>query len=302
MTTCLNSVLSSPQMADDTSLHPCNHEEADTRIMLHVKHCVSSGLTRVMIRTTDTDVVVLATACCHRIPATSIWVAFGVGKNFQYIGAHEIAVRLGPGPSKALPAFHALTGCDTVSFFAGKGKAKAWEVWMAFPQATEAFLYLASGPDALQETYCETLEQFVVLIYDKTSSVTIVNEARQHLFSRQGRSLENIPPTKAALTQHVLRAAYQSGYVWGQCLQKHQNLPDPALWGWENERAFKSKLSPGQEGMTRKWLPVWTTLDQAANSCYELIHCSCKQGCRGRCKCMKASLRCTALCNCGGNC
>ena len=82
--------------------------------------------------------------------------SFGVGKNFHYIAAHEIAVRLGTESAKALPAFRAFTGCGTVSFFAGKWKAKAWEVCS-----------LASGPATLHETSLDTFEQFVVLVYNK---------------------------------------------------------------------------------------------------------------------------------------
>ena len=35
---CSSSCLSSPKMANDNCLHFWNHEEADTRIMFHVKH------------------------------------------------------------------------------------------------------------------------------------------------------------------------------------------------------------------------------------------------------------------------
>ena len=139
--------------------------------------------------------------------------SFGMGKNFHYIAAHESAVRLRTESSKALPAFHAFTGCGTVFLFAGKWKAKAWEV-----------CNLASGPDTQHETSPETFEQFVVLVYSKTSSLTKMNEAKQCLFSKSCWSLENIPPSQAALKQHILRAAHQEDYVWGQCLEKDQIL------------------------------------------------------------------------------
>lgn len=48
--------------------------------------------------------------------------------------------------------FHAITGCDTVSFSAGKGKATAWEVWRQ-----EAFLSLAAGPDVMPDACFEML-------------------------------------------------------------------------------------------------------------------------------------------------
>ena len=41
-------------------LQPCSHEEEDTRILLHVAHCARQGLRKLVIRTVDTDVVVLA--------------------------------------------------------------------------------------------------------------------------------------------------------------------------------------------------------------------------------------------------
>ena len=36
-----------------------------------------------------------------------------------------------PVPQLPLPMFHAFTGCDTVSFFGGKGKKTAWNTWRA---------------------------------------------------------------------------------------------------------------------------------------------------------------------------
>ncbi len=54
------------------------------------------------------------------------------------------------------------------------------------------------------------LERFVILMYDCTSDITGINEARKQLFTRKSRSLENLPPTLAALEQHVRRVCYQS--------------------------------------------------------------------------------------------
>ena len=51
---------------------------------------------------------------------SELWIAFGTGKHFRYIPCHELAGQLGEN-ALVLPIFHALTGCDTVSFFrAGK--------------------------------------------------------------------------------------------------------------------------------------------------------------------------------------
>lgn len=50
------------------------------------------------------------------------WIAFETGQHLRYIPAHEMAKALRPDNARALPMFHALTGCDMVSAFVGIGK------------------------------------------------------------------------------------------------------------------------------------------------------------------------------------
>ena len=41
-----------------------------------------------------------------------------------------------------------------------------------------------------------------------------------------------IPPTQAALVEHVKRAVYQGGHMWGKTLLPDPVLPSPTDWGW----------------------------------------------------------------------
>ena len=59
----------------------------------------------------------------------------------------------------------------------------------------------------------DVLQGFVVLLYSRTCDLNNVNEARKQLFSQGSRTLENIPPTEAALLQHCKRAVHQGGYA-----------------------------------------------------------------------------------------
>ena len=115
-------VLSSDDNLDRSLIKPCTQEEADGRIVLHIKHAVQCGHRHIMVRTSDTDVVVLLVSEMKNIRADEIWIPFGIGKKFKYISVHGIAHQLGPRKSKALGIFHAFTGCDVTSFLAGKGK------------------------------------------------------------------------------------------------------------------------------------------------------------------------------------
>ena len=202
-----------------------------------------------------------------------------------------VAKSLGQERSSVLPMFHSLTGCDIVSFFGGSGKKTAWDTWNVFQGLTSALQALIALPDKIDATCMAVIEQFVILLYNRRS-----NLIKQHSWSQTRVIFQkgkvdrqfNIPPTNAALEQHVKRTVFQGGFIWSQTLLKQPILPSPSRWGWQLENGC--------------FVPHWTTRTQAKDSCYELIRCVCKTGCRGRCKCLKASLSCTSLCNCGGNC
>ena len=197
-----------------------------------------------------------------------------------------MAPKLHMGP----PPLHAISGCDTVSAFKGVGKKTAWSVWNSMQHLKPVFCRLSKAPTLVSTEDMDEVERFVVLLYQRTSSLRKVNEARKRLFAVGNRNIENVPPTVHALEQHVKRAVYQAGHIWGQCLQGKPALPSPAEWGWIRT----DDISP--------WTPIWTTLPEASKACQELLRCGCKKSCVGRCKCAKANLKCTQLCFCAGQC
>jgi len=287
--TCKQNVLSCNINRDVSSLSPCPQEEADTRMFLHVADALEKGYRKVMIRTVDTDVLILAVYAASFATDAEIWLAFGVGKNLRYIPAHQIAKEMGEERSRALPMFHAFTGCDTTSSFAGRGKKTAFQLWKALPEITPVFAHYMASPNEFDETKMAPFEKFVILLYDKTSSEVSVDLARKYMFTAKGRPIDAIPPTEAALFEHTKRAVHQAGFVWGQMHVRSPDVPSPSSWGW--------RRSP-----TLKWEPSWTVLPEAAASCSELLKCGCQKRCVGHCKCVKAALKCTSLCRCSGNC
>lgn len=144
-----------------------------------------------MLCTVDTDILVLAIALARRLQEQQVelWVAMGTGSHLRYTAAREISHSLGSEMSKSLPVFHAFTGCDTVSCFAGRGKKTAFTVWNSYPVVTDAFLQLVTTPTPLVSEACMIyLERFAILLYDRTSNKPNVNEARKHLFAQKGRT------------------------------------------------------------------------------------------------------------------
>ena len=273
----------------NTSLiNPCNHEEADTRIFVHVRDAQEEqGMNRAIIHTVDTDVVVLGVAAVVRLKDLQLTIAFGSWQYFRYINFNKIAALLGEKRALALPMFHAFTGCDTVSFFAGKGKRSAMKAWEIASTVTQSFLSVEQNPSLVSDEDMAIIEQFVVYLYDPTSELSSVNAVRLELFAKKNRSIENIPPTHASLLHHVHRAALQAN-CWEQMFAPIQSLASPEHCGWIYD-----------DGV---WQPRWTDLPEVADALRILVKCGCKKGCKNACKCRKAGLECTALCFCSGDC
>ena len=163
--------------------------------------------------------------------------------------------------------FNAVSGYDTVSSCLGHRTKSAWLAWRSCPSVIYAYLDLSLQPVDVSSETLEGIERFLVVMYSRTSSASGV---RKELFARGSRTMEPNKPTKASLLQHVLRAAYQAGYVWSQALVPVHVLPSPGLWGWLTYHS--------------RWKPFWTDLTEASTACYEREHCGCNKGCRRQCK------------------
>ena len=117
----------------------------------------------------------------------------------KWIPIHEPLNAIGPARASGIIYLHAFTGCDVVCAFRGNGKKSAWQTWDVFDVVTETFSNLGQFPTEVTYTDLKTLERFVFLMYDRSSAVTGVDEARLHVFARKQRPYVSIPPTQAAL-------------------------------------------------------------------------------------------------------
>ena len=174
----------------------------------------------------------------------------------------------------ALPLFHAITGCDTISHFLGCGKKTAWASWQNTPGLTETLLALTNAPSCFSfgSLHMQKLERFVVITYSRECGLAKVNEARHRLFTSGKKTLVYIPPPRAALFEHTKRALLQASFYWNRATLVHQEIPDFHEWGWQRE----------YNGI---WLPYWTTYQNASKACSILLHCNCERFCTGNCKC-----------------
>ena len=106
MSTLDEDVLGSPVLGADEPeypLKPYNHEEFDTRVMLHAANAVAHGYKRILIIANDTDIIVLGISFFSDIGADKLWVSFGIANKLRNIPIHDICSTMSSAKAKALP-------------------------------------------------------------------------------------------------------------------------------------------------------------------------------------------------------
>ena len=166
-----------------------------------------------------------------------------------------------------------------------KSMNSAWQAWQAYTDVTGTFMHLASHPFQILNDDSEQfhdIERLTVVLYDKTSASSSVNETRKDLFCHKNCAMDKLPSTSNAPLQHTRRAVFQAA-IWTTSTRTQQVLPSAQDFGL-------SKVADS-------WVPVWITIPEVSRSCRELLKCTCKGDC-SNCTCGKADLDCSPLCKC----
>ena len=69
-------VLTTLPRNDISSPAPCSHKEADTRMLLHVQDALQAGHKKILLRTVDTGVLVLAVALLQQVTERESTLSF----------------------------------------------------------------------------------------------------------------------------------------------------------------------------------------------------------------------------------
>ena len=131
---------------------------------------------------------------------------------------------------------HAFTGCDSVSAFAGKGKAQALKLMLSDKESSETFTELGQEWDLCPDLM-KKLETLTCRLYAPRTTIETVNDLRYQLFCAKKGEIEShqLPPCRDCLMKHSQRANYQAG-IWRRCLSQEPQVPSPVGRGWKIER------------------------------------------------------------------
>ena len=106
-----------------------DHEEADTKTLLHALDTTANGATELYIYSPDTNALVLPLRRYLELWVKT-WFVAGMGDNHCVIGLGPIASALGSVKSAEVPEFHAFSEADITGSFSGKGKLSCWKTFM----------------------------------------------------------------------------------------------------------------------------------------------------------------------------
>lgn len=264
----------------------CKQEEADGRLLLHASHASKEGYTSVMICSEDTDVFIMSVAFASEIPS-SLFIKCGSKNRTKVIDVNRVANVCGSDVCKAVIGMHAYTGCDSVSAFAGRGKAQALKLVISDKQTRETFTEVGEewelSPDLLKR-----LEAVTCKLYASKTTTTTVNELRYQLFCAKRGEIEShqLPPCRDCLAKHSQRANYQAA-TWKRCLLQNPQVPSPVGRGWKIER---------EEGV-EQLVVDWMAGKPAPEAILELLSCNCTKYCSSaRCVCVANGMKCTDMC------
>ena len=152
-----------------------NQEEANTRMFLHTLHASDAAHQQVLIKSSDTDVEVLAFYFWEYISA-DIFLLCGTRSRARVINVTLVCEQLGVEVYRALSGLHVLTGCDTVSSFAGKGKKAALDIVKADKDSRASIPRIGEHVPPMREDL-RKMEKFVCSLYNDFNCC-IVNDTR----------------------------------------------------------------------------------------------------------------------------
>ena len=259
----------------------CNHEEADTRMFFHALKCAQSGHRSIVIKSSDTDVEVLALHHSAEIPAR-LYLCSGTSQRERFVDVCAVSENLGNDICKALVGMHSLTGYDTTSAFVGKGKKRGFDLI----HKREEFIVLMHqlGENFnLEESIVKACQKFVCALYGR-GNVKEVNEVRYHVFCSKNLQSHQLPLVKDSLVKHLLRVNYQAR-IWKLVLEPQPIVPPPQGNGWP--------LHDGELCID------WFESLPAPLAVLELLSCHCGGKCENNhCCCISNQLHCTDACGC----
>ena len=136
-------------------------EEADTKITVHVKHCLLNGFRNIAVKTVDTNVVTLLIAHLSLLDSPyGIEIDFNFRKDRRFYKINDICSRITPEQQLSLMSFFTFSGCDITFSFFDISKSTRWNVCCQNAYITETLTKLSWTLDKVEENDLYLIEKY----------------------------------------------------------------------------------------------------------------------------------------------
>ena len=169
----------------------CTQKEADTRIILHIIHALNCEFSSILIKTSDSDVIVILIHHLHHFDtistgATSRGIT-GSGRHSESSTSDDLQVLWEFNAVRLSPLFVTLTGCDSTSAMKGRSKIMCFSAWKkCSPRVTQCMVEQLESPfqhlqmdakfDALEELFIQLFIRRVGLIDQPSAENDFLSE------------------------------------------------------------------------------------------------------------------------------
>ena len=265
-----------------------NHEEADTRMLLHVAYQARHNAKRVIVVSPDTDVFVLLVYHFSHMGVSEVFFKTGRKSTHadltRFIPIHNVICKLNEEQTNILLSVYALTGCDTCCALFGIGKKKAFKTMMTYSAELQGLADIGKE-HSLSLTARLACVSFVGLLYGCNGCLSLNKLRVNRVLENKKVKPRKLPPTDDSFILHVLRCSYQI-IIWMESLTSIVELPSPTDYGYEIDTD------------TGHYIPTLVSQPLAPPELLNDLVCFCEDLCSDACVCTTNEQPCTQACNC----
>ena len=292
---------------EDVSFPSCNHIEADTRVVQFVLDSIYRGLTKIIVRTGDSDVLIILIGHCHRFlqQQSSLQLYCELHTNSAnkesditgYLDVVAIARSIGLEYCSGLLLLHAYSGCDYTPSFYGIGKAKWISCFLDRSDIKRLFGRIVDNPETLEERDIIAVTAFTLAAYGVDDPSKGLLQGRWEKLNQRIASFRSLPPSPGAAIMQVRKAIHIAAHIWGKA---HLPMIDPP-----NMCSFTQGWKMSNGAVEHIWTCTSEPSDGLTYSVVSKTKCGCRRKdnvCEGRCKCKTLELPCIFSCKCRRRC
>ena len=137
----------------------------------------------------------------------------------KFVDIGKIYDCIGENMSELLPHIHAITCCDTTSFFSGVGKGRIFKKIMTNPAALDLLKSLGVNKELHKDHLQDAIKVIQTIMYSGKEDESLVS-TRVHLYKvMKTKSSQALPPDPESIQQAIQHVHYRI-YYWLRCVEE----------------------------------------------------------------------------------